>query len=126
MNPYRLAAIHHVQLAMPAGEEARADAFYAGVLGLEQVKKPAALAGRGGAWFRGGDVEVHLGVEEGFRPARKAHPAFLVKGLGMLEERLRASGTPVHPDDPFENRRRFHTEDPFGNRIELIEWEASP
>lgn len=123
--PYRLAAIHHVQLAMPAGEEDRAEAFYADLLGLERVSKPQALAGRGGAWFRGADVEVHLGVEEGFRPARKAHPAFLVKGLALLEERLREASAPVRVDEPFEGRRRFHTEDPFGNRVELIEWEPS-
>jgi catechol 2,3-dioxygenase-like lactoylglutathione lyase family enzyme len=123
--PYRLAAIHHVQLAMPRGEEDRAEGFYGGVLGLDRVPKPAALADRGGAWFRGGDVEVHLGVEEEFRPARKAHPAFLVKGLGLLEERLREAGSPVRPDAPLEDRRRFHTEDPFGNRLELIEWEPS-
>jgi catechol 2,3-dioxygenase-like lactoylglutathione lyase family enzyme len=124
--PYRLAAIHHVQLAMPAGEEDRAETFYAGLLGLERVAKPEALAGRGGVWFRGKEVEVHLGVEEGFRPARKAHPAFLVKGLALLEERLRDASAPVRPDEPFEDRRRVHTEDPFGNRIELIEWEPSP
>jgi catechol 2,3-dioxygenase-like lactoylglutathione lyase family enzyme len=126
VTSYRLTGIHHVQLAMPAGEEERAERFYTGVLGLQRVAKPETLAGRGGAWFRGDGVEVHLGVEDAFQPARKAHPAFLVDGLGMLERRLAEAGAPVRPDEPFEHRRRLHTDDPFGNRIELIEREASP
>jgi catechol 2,3-dioxygenase-like lactoylglutathione lyase family enzyme len=120
VSSHRLTGLHHVQLAMPAGREQDAEDFYAGVLGLERVPKPEALAGRGGAWFRGGGVEVHLGVEEDFRPARKAHPAFLVDGLDALEARLRETGAPVRPDEPFDGRRRFHTDDPFGNRLELL------
>ena len=73
-----LRAFHHVQVAMPVGQEDRAEAFYSGLLGLERVRKPEELAGRGGAWFRRAGVEVHLGVEDPFRPARKAHPAFIV------------------------------------------------
>lgn len=113
--------IHHVQLAMPAGREPEAEAFYAGVLGLTPVPKPAPLAGRGGCWFRGAGVEVHLGVEEAFRPARKAHPAFLVAGLGALRGRLEAAGAPISEEPPLAGWNRFHTADPFGNRIELIE-----
>jgi catechol 2,3-dioxygenase-like lactoylglutathione lyase family enzyme len=118
---YAVVAIHHVQLAMPAGREPEAEAFYAGVLGLTPVPKPAPLAGRGGCWFRGAGVEVHLGVEEAFRPARKAHPAFLVAGLGALRGRLEAAGAPISEEPPLAGWNRFHTADPFGNRIELIE-----
>jgi catechol 2,3-dioxygenase-like lactoylglutathione lyase family enzyme len=112
---------HHVQLAMPEGREDDAVGFYAGILGLEEIPKPPALAGRGGAWFRSGGVEVHLGVEEGFVPARKAHPAFLVDDLAGLEERLRGSGMEPAADVELEGHRRVHVSDPFGNRLELIE-----
>jgi catechol 2,3-dioxygenase-like lactoylglutathione lyase family enzyme len=112
---------HHVQVAMPAGREDDAVAFYAGVLGLEEVPKTGELAGRGGAWFRSGSVELHLGVEEGFVPARKAHPALLVDDLAALEERLRGAGVEPIPDVELEGHRRVYVSDPFGNRLELIE-----
>jgi len=117
--------IHHVQLAMPAGEEAAARAFYAGVLGMREVAKPEALADRGGAWFRGGGVEFHLGVEQGFRPARKAHPGILVSGLDHLAARLAAAGCDVTWDGALPGFRRFYATDPFGNRLELMEPEAT-
>jgi catechol 2,3-dioxygenase-like lactoylglutathione lyase family enzyme len=113
--------IEHVQLAMPAGEEDAARAFYVHVLGLEEVAKPPVLAGRGGAWFTGGAAHIHLGVDPDFRPARKAHPALVVDDLDGLAERLRKEGHPVRPDEPFGGLRRLHTEDPFGNRIELMQ-----
>jgi catechol 2,3-dioxygenase-like lactoylglutathione lyase family enzyme len=113
--------IHHVQLAMPAGREADAEEFYAGVLGLTPTPKPEPLARRGGRWFRGTGVEVHLGVEAEFRPAREAHPAFRVSGLAALRQRLEAAGAPVTDEPPLEGWSRLHTADPFGNRIELIE-----
>ena len=91
----RVCAIDHVQLAMPAGEEARARDFYAGLLGLEEIAKPPELAGRGGAWFSNGAVTLHLGVEQDFRPARKAHPALLVEGLTTFVARLEAAGYPI-------------------------------
>jgi catechol 2,3-dioxygenase-like lactoylglutathione lyase family enzyme len=116
-----LQGFHHVQLAMPAGEEDAAQAFYAGVLGLTRVDKPEALAGRGGAWFRAPGVEVHLGVEERFRPARKAHPALLVKELDQLEDRLRGAGAEISRDVDLPGYRRFHAFDPFGNRLEFLE-----
>lgn len=116
-----MTGIHHVQLAMPAGREEDAEAFYSGVLGLARVPKPAALAARGGCWFRGAAVEVHLGVEEDFRPARKAHPALRVRGLTTLRRRLEAAGAAVAEEPPLEGFERLHTADPFGNRIELIE-----
>jgi catechol 2,3-dioxygenase-like lactoylglutathione lyase family enzyme len=112
---------HHVQLAMPAGKEDAAERFYAGLLGLERVPKPAELEARGGAWFRSADVEVHLGVELDFRPARKAHPAFLVDGLDELRDRLRAAGVETVDDTQLQGHQRFYASDPFGNRLEFIE-----
>jgi catechol 2,3-dioxygenase-like lactoylglutathione lyase family enzyme len=117
--------LHHVQVAMPAGEESRAEAFYAGVLDMERVAKPEALAGRGGAWFRAGGVELHLGVEEPFRPARKAHPAFLVDDLDALRARVESAGGEIEEQPPLPGYRRFHAFDPFGNRLEFLEAEAS-
>lgn len=116
-------ALDHVQLAMPAGEEAKARAFYVGVLGMYELDKPADLAKRGGAWFAGGDgasVQIHLGVEAGFRPARKAHPAVLVETLDELAERLETAGHAVSWDDELPGQRRFFCDDPFGNRLEFL------
>ena len=115
-------AIDHVQLAMPAGEEERARAFFCGLLGMSEVPKPASLAGRGGAWFAAGAAQLHLGVEREFRPARKAHPGFLVDDLDGMVARLRAAGHDVSTDEPpIDGYRRVHLHDPFGNRIELLE-----
>ena len=113
--------LHHVQLAMPPGGEERARAFYGGVLGLEELPKPPHLAVRGGCWFRLGDRELHLGVEPDFRPARKAHPAFLVAGLAALRRRLEAAGVAVWEDEPLPGYVRCYAADPFGNRLELLE-----
>jgi catechol 2,3-dioxygenase-like lactoylglutathione lyase family enzyme len=109
--------LDHVQLAMPAGREADAVAFYEGVLGIPQVAKPVALAVRGGCWFERDALKVHLGVDPDFTPARKAHPAFEVDDLAALAARLRAAGHPVRDGDP----GQLYTDDPFGNRIELFE-----
>lgn len=117
-----LTGIHHVQLAMPSGEEGAGRAFYGDLLGLDEVAKPGELAQRGGVWFRSGQVEVHLGVErEDFMPARKAHPAFLVRGLDEIRARLGNAGYRIDEDVPLEGYRRFHVRDPFGNRLELLE-----
>lgn len=113
-------AIEHVQLAMPPGREADARAFYAGLLGIPEVAKPAALARRGGAWFEHGPVKIHLGVDADFRPARKAHPALLVRDLRAMAYRLREAGADV-VEDPLEGWVRVYVTDPFGNRIELME-----
>jgi len=113
--------LDHVQLAMPAGEEDAARAFYAGVLGLIEDAKPANLAARGGVWFCGGALRLHLGVDPDFRAARKAHPAILVRGLGELSARCRAAGFPPVVDEPLEGFDRVYVFDPFGNRIELLE-----
>jgi catechol 2,3-dioxygenase-like lactoylglutathione lyase family enzyme len=113
--------LHHVQLAIPPGAEDAAVTFYGGVLGLEQVAKPAALAGRGGVWFRSGGLELHLGVEDDHRPSAKAHPAMLVEGLEDLRARLAASGHEAVDDVDLPGLRRCHVRDPFGNRLELLE-----
>jgi catechol 2,3-dioxygenase-like lactoylglutathione lyase family enzyme len=118
---FSLTAIDHVQLAMPVGREADAEAFYAGVLGLAVIPKPEPLAARGGCWFASGGVAVHLGVEEGFTPARKAHPAFRVQHLDELVRRLGEVKARWRWDDALPGVRRLYVEDPFGNRIELID-----
>ena len=117
--------IDHVQLAMPPGEEARAEAFYQGLLGIPRVPKPEPLAARGGAWFEDGrGLRVHLGVEDDFRPARKAHPAFIVEGLTDLLDRLAAAGHAHRDGDNLEGTRQVYVDDPFGNRLELVELPA--
>jgi catechol 2,3-dioxygenase-like lactoylglutathione lyase family enzyme len=118
---YEVVALNHVQVAMPPGGEAEARAFYGGLLGLEEAPKPPQLAGRGGCWFRGERLELHLGVEDGFTPARKAHPALEVRGLHALRARLEAAGAEVVDDEPLEGYERLYVYDPFGNRIELMQ-----
>ncbi len=112
--------IDHVQLALPVGAEATAVAYFVDVLGMEQLPKPEPLASRGGAWFQAGAVVLHLGVEADFRPARKAHPAIVVDGLDALADRLLTAGYEVRWDHELPDVRRFHTDDPFGNRIEVV------
>lgn len=119
--PMAIVALHHVQLAMPRGREDEARAFYVGVLGFVERPKPVDLAARGGAWFRAGSAEVHLGVEEEFRPARKAHPALLVRDLSALSANCTAAGFTVTSDAPLPGYDRVYVSDPFGNRIELLE-----
>jgi catechol 2,3-dioxygenase-like lactoylglutathione lyase family enzyme len=114
-------AIDHVQLAMPAGREADARAFYGGLLGLPEQPKPPHLAARGGCWFESETVKVHLGVDADFRPARKAHPALLVRDLPALVATLRAAGVELVDDEPLEGFDRVYASDPFGNRLELLE-----
>jgi catechol 2,3-dioxygenase-like lactoylglutathione lyase family enzyme len=111
--------IDHVQNAIPVGEEDAARAFYGGLLGLTEVPKPAALAGRGGCWFEQGDVQVHIGVEADFRAARKAHVAFVVDDVASLNATARAAGYEVKDDDPLDGVERIFVFDPFGNRLEF-------
>jgi len=113
--------IDHVQLAMPAGGEALARGFYQDVLGFTRIHKPAHLEARGGCWFCFNSVQVHLGVDEKFAPARKAHPAFLISSAAALQRRLQAAGIEVVWDTPLEGYQRFYVSDPFGNRLEFME-----
>lgn len=122
----RLVRIDHVQLAMPAGAEAKAEAFYCGLLGLMRVAKPPALDARGGCWFHADGVVVHVGVDAMFAPARKAHPAFVVEDLDGLVDVLAAAGCAFVADDELAGVRRGYVDDPFGNRIELIDEATAP
>jgi catechol 2,3-dioxygenase-like lactoylglutathione lyase family enzyme len=115
-----IVGLHHVQLSMPAGRESDAVDFYSGVLGIPRVPKPAHLEVRGGCWFEEDAVRVHLGVEDDFRPARKAHPAFLVDDLSPVRARLDSAGVHVVEDQPLPGYERFYVDDPFGNRLEFL------
>lgn len=115
-----MTALHHVQVACPRGGEGPVRAFYGILLGLTEVAKPPELEKRGGVWFRGAGYELHIGVEEPFVPARKAHPAFLVDDVDALASRLEAAGHQVTWDPNFPGYRRFHLADPHGNRVELL------
>jgi catechol 2,3-dioxygenase-like lactoylglutathione lyase family enzyme len=118
----KILSIDHIQIAMPVGEEAKARAFYVELLGFDEVPKPAELARRGGAWFQAGSVQLHLGVEADFRPARKAHPAFVVEDLNSLIAKIESAGYQTDTSQPpLDGYRRAHVFDPFGNRIELME-----
>ena len=117
----RITGIDHVQLAMPAGREAEARAFYADLLGIEEQPKPPHLAKRGGCWFERGALKIHLGVEKDFIAARKAHPALFVEDLPALAAALKRAGHRVVEDEPLEGYDRIYVDDPFGNRIELME-----
>jgi catechol 2,3-dioxygenase-like lactoylglutathione lyase family enzyme len=123
---FTLLPLHHVQLAIPPGGEERCREFWGGVLGMRELAKPPVLAARGGCWFRGGGLEVHLGVEDPFTPARKAHPGLLVDGLPALARRLAEAGTPVTWDGEFPGHDRFYATDPFGNRLEFLQPRATP
>jgi catechol 2,3-dioxygenase-like lactoylglutathione lyase family enzyme len=113
-------AIDHVLVAAPAGCEDDARRFYGTLLGLEEIAKPDPLRARGGVWFAVGAQQLHVGVAEDFAPARKAHPAFGASDLDALAARLAAAGARVVWDDELPGVRRFYTEDPWGNRVELV------
>jgi len=113
--------LNHVQLAIPAGGEEECRAFWGGLLGLPELPKPPVLAARGGCWFEGPGFQLHLGVEPDFRPALKAHPGFQVRGVKALAEHLLAAGYPTTWSDDVPGQDRFHTADPFGNRLEFLE-----
>jgi catechol 2,3-dioxygenase-like lactoylglutathione lyase family enzyme len=114
-------SLHHVQLAMPPGAEEQGRAFWVDVLGLLEIQKPPVLASRGGIWVRGDGIEVHLGVENDFSPALKAHPGIRVDDLDALARRLESKGVIVTSDDNFPGHRRFYAADPFGNRLEFLQ-----
>jgi trans-aconitate 2-methyltransferase len=119
-QPTTVAGLDHAQLAMPVGREAEAGGFYCGVLGLVEVPKPPVLAARGGCWFKGHRVELHLGTERDFRSATKAHVGLTVTDLDQMAARVAAAGHRVSWDEELAPRRRFFTDDPFGNRIEIL------
>ncbi|MFD8306138.1 VOC family protein [Streptomyces sp. NPDC059690] len=116
-----LTAVDHVQLAAPAGSEDLLRAYYTDVLGMTEIPKPPVLAARGGCWFQAGAVQLHLGVEEDFRPAKKAHPGLRVTGIEAYAARLEAAGARVVRDGDLPGHRRFYSEDPVGNRLEFLE-----
>jgi catechol 2,3-dioxygenase-like lactoylglutathione lyase family enzyme len=121
-----VSGLHHVQLAAPAGSEQQMREFFVGVLGLTEVDKPADLAARGGAWFRGPGFELHVGIEQDFTPAKKAHPGLLVDDLAGLAERVAAAGYEVRHDNPLlvpdgGEFVRFYATDPVGNRLEFLQ-----
>ena len=119
MKTVRIIGIDHVQLAMPSGGEERARGFYAGLLSIREVPKPPELAVRGGCWFEDGDLKIHLGVEEKFSPALKAHPALIVEDLEILITKLAEADVVVETKD-VEGQIHAYIHDPFGNRIELL------
>jgi catechol 2,3-dioxygenase-like lactoylglutathione lyase family enzyme len=121
----RVLGLDHVQVAMPRGEEDRARSFYGDLLGLVEIPKPAPLVGRGGLWFLCGQLQLHLGVEEPFSPARKAHPAIRIHGYKELLAKLDAAGYTAVPDASLPDVERASVFDPFGNRVELINGERS-
>jgi catechol 2,3-dioxygenase-like lactoylglutathione lyase family enzyme len=114
--------LDHVQLAAPRGCEEQARRFFGELLGLAELEKPNSLRARGGVWFQAGPQQLHVGVEDAFAPARKAHPAFRVRPdmLDALAVRLQESGAGVEWDEELEGFRRFYTTDPWGNRIEFL------
>lgn len=117
----KIVGLDHIQLAMPRGQETEARRFYGGLLGLAEVAKPEPLAARGGCWFEGQGIMLHLGVEEEFAPARKAHPCFRVANLEASQEALQGAGVVVIPDESLPWTRRFFVADPFGNRLEFLQ-----
>ncbi|MEU8822411.1 glyoxalase [Streptomyces sp. NPDC048636] len=116
-----ITAVDHVQLAAEPGSEPALRAYYGDVLGMVEIPKPPVLAARGGVWFRAGSVQLHLGVERDFRPARKAHPGLRVTGIEEFAARLTDRGAPVIWNDDLPGHRRFYSEDPVGNRLEFLE-----
>ncbi|WP_097885744.1 VOC family protein [Streptomyces sp. st140] len=119
-----LAAVDHVQLAAPPGSEDALRTFYADALDMTEMPKPPVLAARGGCWFAAGPVQLHLGIEEDFRPAKKAHPGLRVTSIEVYAARLESHGVAVIWDDDLPGHRRFYAHDPVGNRLEFLEPEA--
>jgi len=113
--------LDHVQIAAPRGCEAEARRFFGELLELEEIEKPATLQARGGCWFRVGSRQLHIGVEDPFRPAAKAHPAFSVADIDRVFARFEQHGVPCSWDRELESTRRFYASDPWGNRLEFTE-----
>ncbi|TFD99749.1 VOC family protein [Jeotgalibacillus salarius] len=114
--------IDHIQLTAPAGSEDEARRFYSGLLGLKEMPKPVNLRGNGGCWFICGNQEIHIGREENYTPPKKAHPAFVVKHVDELRTRLSEESVSIFEEEPIEGRTRFFVRDPFGNKLEFLEY----
>lgn len=123
--PIKINKIDHIQLAIPKESESIARKFYTGVLGLTEIEKPESLRSSGGVWYRAGDVELHLGADENFTPGKKkAHPAFVVEGLNRIKVQLIQNDIEIKEEIQIPGRKRFSFYDPFGNRIEFMEFEG--
>ena len=118
-----LTGLDHIQIAAPPNSENQARQFYGNLLGMEEIPKPENLQARGGCWFNCGSHEVHIGIQNDFIPAKKAHPGFTVNALEELKARLESAGYSISEEPPINGRSRFFTHDPFGNRIEFLEFE---
>jgi len=114
--------IDHIQLAAPIGSEEKARFFYQDILLLQEVEKPEELKKNGGVWFSNGEVHIHIGVEEPFTPAKKAHPAFEVNNVEGFASHLQRKGVAIQEDDRLPGANRFYVSDPFGNRLEFLQW----
>ncbi len=117
-------SIHHVQIAIPAGGEDAARRFYANLLGLTEIEKPENLRARGGLWLETGNLQLHLGVDPAFAPATKAHVAFQVSDIAAVRQRCDAAGHATREDEPLPGYQRFYVDDPFGNRVEILQPDA--
>jgi catechol 2,3-dioxygenase-like lactoylglutathione lyase family enzyme len=117
-------SLDHVQIAIPVGAQAQAREFYVGILGFTEIAKPAEMAGRSSIWFIAGPVNLHLGIEPDFQPAKRAHPAFVVDGIDEILVACKRAGLATKPDSSFSGFRRVHVFDPFGNRLELMQRES--
>ncbi|MDP1420070.1 glyoxalase [Peribacillus simplex] len=120
--PFIFKSIDHIQLAAPKGSEETARKFFKNILGFDEVEKPEELKKRGGVWFEFGNYQIHIGIEEPFYPAKKAHPAFEIENIEELKKHLVTNGIDVIEDDKLPGAKRFYISDPFGNRMELLEW----
>ncbi|GAA0328714.1 VOC family protein [Bacillus carboniphilus] len=115
-------SIDHVQLAAPKGSEEKAREFYQGILGFQEIEKPEELKKNGGAWFQTESIQIHIGIEEPFGPAKKAHPAFSMNNLSAFINHLEDKNVNYQKDDKLPGADRIYIWDPFGNRIEILEW----
>ena len=120
--PFIFKSIDHIQLAAPKGSEETARKFFKNILGFDEVEKPEELKKRGGVWFEFGNYQIHIGIEEPFYPAKKAHPAFEIENIEELKKHLVTNSIDVIEDDKLPGAKRFYISDPFGNRMELLEW----
>lgn len=114
--------IDHVQLAAPKNSEQQCRAFFGDILGMTEIEKPENLKKRGGVWFECGAHQLHIGIQEPFTPALKAHPAFLMTDIKAFKQQLQHHQVDIKEDEPLAGASRFYLDDPFGNRLEFIQW----